>query len=118
MPNVVHDIQLLAPALVLLTMHKEVDKETVYFIIIGVLGFDGVAVDAVHDILSWEEIICATAMCTPREVEVDHLVLAHWLVLEMNPGEVNIIAGELIANAHCELRPCMWPPSHTPWSST
>jgi hypothetical protein len=31
-------------------MHKEVDKETVYSIMIGVLGVNGVVVDAVHDI--------------------------------------------------------------------
>jgi hypothetical protein len=106
MTNIVHNIQLLAAALVLLSAHKEVDNETMYFIMIGVLGVDGVAVDAVHDIKGWDKVICTTAMYTPGEVEVDHLVLAHCLVLEMNPKEVGIIVGELIANARCKLLPC------------
>jgi hypothetical protein len=51
MPYVVHDVQLLASTLVLLSTHKEVHKKTMHFIVVGVLGVDGVAIDAVHDVV-------------------------------------------------------------------
>jgi hypothetical protein len=57
-------------------------------------------------IIGWEELICNAAKYTLGEVEVDHLVLAHGLVLEMNPEEVDIILRKLIANALYELCPC------------
>jgi hypothetical protein len=106
MPNVVHDIQFLAATLVLLSAHKEIDGEAVNFIMIGVLRVDGVAVDSVHDVIGREEVICTAAKRTPGEVEVDYLVLAHGLVLEINPEEVDIIVSKLVTNTRRKLFQC------------
>jgi hypothetical protein len=103
MPNVVHDVQSLAAALKLLSMHKEVEKEPMYFIVVGVFGVDGFAVDAIHDVKGWKKVICTTAKSTPGEIEVDHLVVAHGLVLEMNPEVVGVIIGDFIASARRKL---------------
>ena len=105
MPNVVHDVQLLAVAPQLMSAHKEVHKKSMHLILVGMLGVDGVAVDAIHDVMSGEEVMGTSTHYSPGKVEVGHLVLAHRLVLEVDPEVVDIIAGELIAKAPCKLIP-------------
>jgi hypothetical protein len=51
MPNVIHDVQLLAAAPQLMSAHKEIHKEPMHLIVVGMLGVDGAAVDAVHDVV-------------------------------------------------------------------
>jgi hypothetical protein len=72
----------------------------------GVLGVDGVVVDAIHDVVRRKEVISSTAKYTPGDVEVDHLVFAHGLVLEMRAKEVGVFVGKLIAKARSKLFPC------------
>jgi hypothetical protein len=104
-PYVVHAIQLSPAAMVLLSKHEEVDKEAMDFIMIGILGVNNVAVDAVHDIIGGEEGICTTAKRSTRDVEVDHLVLAHGLRVKMNLEGVEVVVVELIAKTMRKLCP-------------
>jgi hypothetical protein len=75
------------------------------FIVVGVLGVDGVAVDVVQDVVGGEEVICTAAKCSPINVEVDHLVFAHGLGLEMNPEGVAVVVSKMVAKTLCKLFP-------------
>jgi hypothetical protein len=88
MPNVIHDVQLLAAAPQLMSAHKEVYKKSVHLIMIGVLGVDGAAVDAIHDVIDGEKAFGASTQHPPSNVEIGHFLLGYWLGLEMNPEGV------------------------------
>jgi hypothetical protein len=105
MPNVVHAIQLEPAAMILLSEHKRVDMEPVEFILVGVLGVDGFAEDAVHDVISGKEVVCGSAKSSSGDVEVAHLVLWHWLGVEMNLEGMTVVVKKLIANPMCKLCP-------------
>jgi hypothetical protein len=58
-----------------------------------------IAVDAFHDIKGGEEVICTTTKCPPGDVDIDHLVLAHGLGVNMNPEGVEVVVVELVAKS-------------------
>jgi hypothetical protein len=95
MPYIVHAIQLLAAALVLLSEHEEVERKAVKFILICMLRVEGVAGDAVNDVKSGKEVISTAAKRSPGDVEVDHLVLAHGIGVMMNLEGVEVVVIKL-----------------------
>jgi hypothetical protein len=95
MPYIVHAIQLLSAALVLLSEHEEVERKAVKFILICMLRVEGVAVDAVNDVKSGKEVISTAAKRSPGDVEVDHLVLAHGIGVMMNLEGVEVVVIKL-----------------------
>jgi hypothetical protein len=105
MPNVVHDVQLLAAAPQLMCAHKEIHKESVHLVVVGMLGVDGAAVDAVHDVIDRQESLGAATQHPPSNVEVGHLLLGHGLGLEMNAEEVGVVVVELITKASSKVLP-------------
>jgi hypothetical protein len=71
-----------------------------------VIGVDGASVDAIHDVVRREEVIGTPTKNMSGNVEVDHHIFAHGLVLKMNPEEVGVVVWELISNARRKLFPC------------
>jgi hypothetical protein len=86
-------------------VHKEVHKKAMHLILVGVLGVDGATVDVIHDVVDGKEIIGTPTQHSPWNVEVGHLLLGHWLVLKVNLEEVDVIVGEIIANAPSKILP-------------
>jgi hypothetical protein len=64
-PYIVHGVKLHAFALVPVSEDKKIDQETVNFIMIAFLGVDGVAVDAVEDVIGWEEVMALPQQTLP-----------------------------------------------------
>ena len=58
------------------------------FIKIVFLGVEGVAEDAVQDVISWKKIIGASTTSSPGNVEINHLVLGHRLVAKVNTEDI------------------------------
>jgi hypothetical protein len=83
MPNVVHGIKLLAATLVAVSTRRST-KKAMYFIKVAFIRVDGVAVDPVHDVISWNKIIGAATTSSSGDVEINHLVLVHRLVAKMD----------------------------------
>jgi hypothetical protein len=76
-----------------------------HFIMVGVLGVDGAAVDAVHDVVDGKEVYGTFTQHPSGDVEVSHFLLSHWLGLDMNPEDVGVIVGKLISNASSKILP-------------
>jgi hypothetical protein len=62
------------------------------FILIALLGVDGVAEYMVHDTIGGE-VIGTPANRPSGDVEVDHFVLAHRLVMKMDPEGIEVLVG-------------------------
>jgi hypothetical protein len=105
MPNVIHDVQLLAAAPHLMSTHKKVHKKPMHFIMVGVLGVDGAAIDPIHDVVDGEEVVSTSTQHPSGNVEVGHLLFGHWLGLKVNLEDVGVIVIKLISNTSSKLLP-------------
>jgi hypothetical protein len=105
MPNIVHNVQLLAAAPHLMSAHKKVYTKPVHFILVSVLGVDGSAVHAIHDVVDGEEVVSTSTQHPSGNVEVGHLLFGHWLGLKVNLEDVGVIVIKLISNTSSKLLP-------------
>jgi hypothetical protein len=104
MPYVVHDVQLLAAALIEVSEHQEFNKKPMEFIKVALLRVYGIAEDPKHEVIGGEEVVGTPAHRPSNEVEVDHLFLLHMLVGEVNPEGVEVVGGdEFIAETLCQI---------------
>jgi hypothetical protein len=76
-----------------------------HFIMVGVLGVDGAAVDVIHDVVDGKKAFGASTQHPPSNVEIGHFLLGHWLGLEMNLEDIGVIAVKLISNPSSKLLP-------------